>query len=205
MPSHVWVFATPWTAACQASLSLTISWSLPKFMSIALVMLSSHLTVWHPLLFLHSIFPSIKDFSNELAFCIRWPKYCSFNFSISPSNEYSGLISFKIDWFGLLAVQGTLSGVFSGTTAWTHQFFGHLIWTAYSLEKTLLLGKIEGRRRRQPRMRWLDSITNAMDMNLGKLLEMVKDREAWHATVHEVTKSQTQLSDRTKTSIYKPK
>ena len=98
----------PWTAAHQASLSLTVSWSLPKFMSTALVMPSSHFILWYPLLLLPSIFPSIRDYSNESAVRIRWPKYWSFSFSISPSNEYSGLISLKIDWFDLLAVQGTL-------------------------------------------------------------------------------------------------
>ena len=107
-PSRVWLFVTPWTAACQASLSLTISWSPPKFMSIASVMPSSHLILWCPLLLLFSIFPSNRDLSNESALHIRWPKYWSFNFSIIPSNKYSGLISLKIDWFDLLAVQGTL-------------------------------------------------------------------------------------------------
>ena len=107
-PSHVQLFATPWTAALQASLSLIISWSLPKFMSIASVMASSHLILWCPLLLLPSIFPSIRDFSNKLAVCFRWAKYWSFSFSISPFNEYSWLISFKIDWFDLLAVQDTL-------------------------------------------------------------------------------------------------
>ena len=90
----------------KASWSLTISWSLPKFMSIASVMPSSHLILWHSLL--PSIYPSIRDFSNELTVHIRWPKYWSFSFSISPSNEYSGLISLRIDCFSLLAVQGTL-------------------------------------------------------------------------------------------------
>ena len=99
---------SPWTAAHQASLSLAISWSLPKFMSIALMMPSRHLILWCPLLLLPSVFPSIRDFSSESAVRIRWPKYWSFSFSISPSNEYSGLISLKIDWFDLLAVQGTL-------------------------------------------------------------------------------------------------
>ena len=97
---------TPWTAACQASLSFTTSLSLLKLMSIESVMPSNHLILWCPFLLLPSIFPNIKVFSNELALCIRWPKYCSF--SISPSNEYSGLISFRIDWFDLLAAQGTL-------------------------------------------------------------------------------------------------
>ena len=96
-------FATPWTAACQASLSFTISWSLLKLMSIESVMPSNHLILCHPLLLLPSIFPSITVFSNESALHIRW--YWSFSISISPSNEYLGLISFRIDWFDLLAVQ----------------------------------------------------------------------------------------------------
>ena len=106
-PSHVRLFVTPWTAAHQASLSLTISQSLPKFTSISSVMPSSYLILWWPLLLLPSIFPSIRDFSNESSVPIRWPKYWSISFSIAPSREYSGLISLKIDWFDLLAVQGT--------------------------------------------------------------------------------------------------
>ena len=103
---------TPWTqAACQASLSLTISWSLPKFMSLESAMPSNYLILCHPLLFLPSIFPSIRALSNELTLCIRWPKYWSFSFSISPSNEYSGLISFRMDWLNLFAVQGTLKSL----------------------------------------------------------------------------------------------
>ena len=96
----------PWTAACQASLSFTISWSLPKLKFIESVMPSSYLILCHPLLLLPSIFPSVRVFSSESALRIRWPKYWSFSFSIIPSNEYSGLISFRIDWFVLLAVQG---------------------------------------------------------------------------------------------------
>ena len=103
LPGCVQLFVTPWTGACQASLSLTISLSLPKFMSIELVMLSNHLILCCPLLILPSIFPSIRVFSNELALCIRWPKDWSFSFSISLSNEYLRLISFRIDWCGLLA------------------------------------------------------------------------------------------------------
>ena len=98
---------TPWTAACQAYLPLTISWSLPKFMSIELVIPSNHLILCHPLLLLPSIFLSIRVFSNESALRIRWPKCWSFSFSISLSNEYSGFLSFRMDWFDLLAVQGT--------------------------------------------------------------------------------------------------
>ena len=112
--SHVQLFATLWTAARQASLPFTISWSLLKLMSIESVMPSNHLVLCRPLLLLPSVFPSIRVFSNELALRVRWPKYWSFSFSISPSSEYSGLISFRIDWFDLLAVQGTLR----------HQFFG---------------------------------------------------------------------------------
>ena len=106
--SHVQLFGTPWTAARQASLSITNSQSLFKLMSIESVMPSNHLILCHPLLLSPSTFPSIRVFFNESVLCIRWPKYWSFSFSISPSNEYSGLISFKIDWFDFLAVQGTL-------------------------------------------------------------------------------------------------
>ena len=106
--SHVQQSVTPWTAARQASPSFTISWSLLKLMSIESVMPSNHLILCHPLLLLPSIFPSIRVFSSESVLHIRWPKYGSFSFSISPSNEYSQLISFKIDWFDLLAVQETL-------------------------------------------------------------------------------------------------
>ena len=103
--------ATPWTAAHQASLSFAIPWSLLKFMSIESVMLSNHLILFYPLLLLPSIFPSIRVFSDESAFCTRWPKYWSFNFSISPSSEYLRLSSFRIDGFDLLAVQGTLKSL----------------------------------------------------------------------------------------------
>ena len=109
--SHVRVLVTPWTAARQASLSLIISQSLLKFMSIASVMPSNRLILWCPLV-LPSIFPSMRDFSNESAVLIRWPKYWSFTFSISPSNEYSRWISLKIDWFHLFAVQETLRSLF---------------------------------------------------------------------------------------------
>ena len=101
----------PWTAACQALLSSTISWSLLRFTAIEPVMLSNHLILCCPLLLLPSIFSSIKVFSNESAVCSRWPNYWSFGFSSSPSNEYSGLISFRMDWFDLLAVQGTLKSL----------------------------------------------------------------------------------------------
>ena len=109
--SHVRLFATPWTAASQASLSITNFRSSPKLMSIESAMPSNHLILGHPLLLLPSIFRSIRVFSNESAFHMRWPKYWSFSFNISPSNEHPGLISFRMDWFGLLAVQGTLKSL----------------------------------------------------------------------------------------------
>ena len=115
-------FATPWTAAHQASLSITNSWSLLKLTSIKLVMPSNHLILCPPLFLPPSIFPSISVFSSESVLRIRWPKYWSFSFSISPSNEYSGPISFKMDGFDLLESKG-LSRVFSNTTAQKHQFF----------------------------------------------------------------------------------
>ena len=109
--SHVRLFVTPWSVACQASLSFTISQSLVKFMCIESEMPSNHLILCHPLLLRPSIFPSIRVFSNESVLHIRWPKYWSFSFSISPSSEYSGLISFRMDWLDLPAVQGTLKSL----------------------------------------------------------------------------------------------
>ena len=109
--NHVQLFGTPWITACQASLSITNSRSLPKLMSIESVMPSNHLILCRPLLVLPSIFPSIRIFSNESALRIRWPKYWSFSFSISPSNEHPGLIFFRTDWLDLLAVQGTVKNL----------------------------------------------------------------------------------------------
>ena len=106
--SRVRLFATPWITARQVSLSITNSWSSPKLMSIELVMPSSHLILCHPLLLLPPIPPSISVFSNESTLLMRWPKYWTFSFSISPSKEHPGLISFRMDWLALLAVQGTL-------------------------------------------------------------------------------------------------
>ena len=150
--SHVWLFEAPWTAAHQASLSFTISWNLLKLMSIELVMPSNHLVICHPLLFLPSIFPSIRVFSNESALCIRWPKYWSFSFSISPFNEHSGLISFRMDWLDLLAVQETqesslipqfesinslaLSLLYGPNLTFIHDY-----WQNHSFDWMTLLGK----------------------------------------------------------------
>ena len=119
--SLVWLFGTPWTAALQGSLSITNSHSLLKLMSIESVIPSNHLILCRPLLLPPSVFPSIRVFSNESVLRIRWPKYWSFSFSISPSDEYSGLISFRMDCFDLLVFQG-LSGVFSSTTVQKHQW-----------------------------------------------------------------------------------
>ena len=121
--SRVWLFVTPWTAARQASLSFTISQSLLKLMSIESVMPSNHLILYHPLLLPPSIFPSIRVFSNESFLHIRWPKYWSFSFSISPSNDYSGLISFRMDWLDLVAVQGTLQSLL-----WHHSSKASILW-----------------------------------------------------------------------------
>ena len=131
--SHVWLFGTPWIAARQASLSITNSWSSPKLMSIELVMPSNHLILCRPLLLLPSIFPSIRVFSNESALCMRWPKYWSFSFNISPSNEHPGLISFRMDWLDLLAVQGTLKSLLQhhrskASILWHSAFFTVQLW-----------------------------------------------------------------------------
>ena len=119
----VQLFVAPWTVACQASLSITNSWSLLKLMSIESVMPSNHLILCHPLLLPPSIFPSIRVFSNESALRIRWPKYWSFSFNISPSNEHPGLISFRMHWLDLLAIQQLSrdSQVFSNTTVQKRQ------------------------------------------------------------------------------------
>ena len=120
--SHVWLFATALTAACQASLSIINSQSPPKAMSIESVMPSNHLILCHPLLLLPSIFPSIRVFPNESALSIRWPKYWSFSFKISPTNEHPGLISLRMDWLDILAVQGTLKSLLQHHLQ-KHQFF----------------------------------------------------------------------------------
>ena len=126
--SSVQLFASPRTAARQASISITNSQSLLKLMSIKLVVPSNHLILHHPLLLLPSVFPSLRVFSKESVLCIRWPKYWSFSFSISPSNEYSGLNSFRIDWLDLLAVQGTLKSLLQhhsskASTLWHSAYF----------------------------------------------------------------------------------
>ena len=123
--SRMRLFATPWTTAHQASLSITNSPSLLKLMSIESVMPSNHLIFCHPLLLLPSTFPSIRVFSNKSVLSIRWPKYWSFSFSISPSNEYSGLISFRMNWLDLLAVQGTLKSLLQH-----HSLKASVLWCA---------------------------------------------------------------------------
>ena len=138
--SHVQLFATPWTAAHQASLSIINSQSLPKPMSTESVMPSNHLILCCPPLLPPSIFPSIRVFSNESALHIRWPKYWSFSLNTSPSNEYSGLISFRMDWLDLLAVQGTLNSFLKhhsskASVLWHSAFFieRSIIWPCYLL------------------------------------------------------------------------
>ena len=143
--SHVQHLVTPWIGACQASLSITNSQSLPKPMSIESVMPSSHFILCHPLLFLPPIPPSIRVFSSESALDIKWPKYWSFSFSISPSNGYSGLISFRIGWLDLLAVQGTLKSLLwhhsskASTLQWSVLFMVQLLGPCRTTGKTIAL------------------------------------------------------------------
>ena len=142
--SRVQVFANPLTAAHQASLSITRSWSLLKLMSMESVMPSNHLILCHPLLLSPAIFPSTRVFSNESVLHIRWPKYLSFSFSICPSNEYSGMISFRMDWLDLLAVQGTLEILqchrSKATILWRSAFFiVHLSHPYMTTRKTIAL------------------------------------------------------------------
>ena len=140
--SCIWLLVTPWAAVRQASLSLTISQSLLKLMFIESVMPSNHFILCHPL-FLSSVFPSIRIVSNESAFHIRWPKCWRFSFSISPSNEYSGLISFRIDWFDLLAVQGTLKSLLQhhsskASILWYSTFFVVQLSHPYMITRTTI-------------------------------------------------------------------
>ena len=140
--SHVWLFVTPWTAARQVSLSITNSRCLLKLMSVESVMQSKYLILCWPLLLLPSIFPSIRVFSNESVLCIRWPKYWSFSFIISPSNEYSGLISFRMDWLDLLVVEGTLKSLLQhhsskASILWCSAFFIVSLCWEDSLEKEM--------------------------------------------------------------------
>ena len=145
--SHDWLFVTPWTAACQSSLSITNSWSLFKLMSIESVMSSNHLVLCHPLLLPPSIIPSIGVFSSESALRIRCPKYGSFSFSISPSNEYSGLVSFRMDWLDLLAVHGTLKSLLQHHSSkgsilqWSVFFIVQLSYLYMTTGKTIALSK----------------------------------------------------------------
>ena len=146
--SHVWLFVTPWIAARQASLSITNTQSLLKLMPIESVMPSNHLILCCPLLLLPSIFPSIRIFSSESVLHIRWPKFWSFCFSISPSNEHPGLISFRMDWLDLLAVQGTLKSLFQhhsskASILWHSAFFMiHLSHPYTTTEKTIALTSV---------------------------------------------------------------
>ena len=145
--SHVRLFATPWTVSHQASLSITNSWSLLKLMSIESVLPSNHLILCRPLLLLPSIFPSIRVFPNESILHIRWPKYWSFSFNISPSNEYSGLISFRMDWLDLLAVQRTFKSLLQHHTSkasilWHSAFFVvQLLYPSMNTGKTIALNR----------------------------------------------------------------
>ena len=197
--SHVWL-CDPWTAAHQASLSITISWSLLIIMSIESVMPSSHLILCHPLLLPPSILPQIRVFSNELTLLIRWPKYWNFSFSISPSNEYSGLISFRIDWFELLTVQGNFKSLLQHySSVQKHQFCAQSsLWSNshicdWLLEKHLFL------------LYWLcQSLwqweirkpSSAIAINCGKFFKRWEYQTTWPAsweTCMQVRKQQLEL------------
>ena len=208
--SHVRLFATPWTAACQASLSITSSWNLLKLMSIELVMPSNHLILCCPLLLLPSIFPSIRVFSNESALPIRWPKDWSFSFNIIPSNEHSGLISFRMDWLDLLTAQRTLKSILQhhSSKAWILRCSAFFTEKAMAPHSSTLAWKIPcaeepGRLQSMGSLRvrhdWVTSLSLSRtgEGNGNPLqyscLQNPRDRGAWWAAIYGVTQSQTWL------------
>ena len=160
------LFVTPWTAACQASLSITNSWSPPKPMSIELVMPSNHLILCRPLLLLPSIFPSIRVFSNESDLRIRWPKYWSFSFNISPSNEHPRLISFRMDWLYLLAVQGTLKSLLQH-----HSSKASILWhSAFFIVQLSYLYMTTGKTIALTRWTFVDKVMSLLFNMLSRLV-----------------------------------
>jgi len=196
--SRVRLFATPWTAPSQSSLSITNSRSTPRPMSIESMMPSNHLILYHPLLLLTSIFPSIRIFENESALCITWPKYWSFSFSISPSNEYSALISFRMDWLDLLAVQGTLKSLLQDHNSKASVLQRSAFFMVQLSHPYMTTGKTTV----SARCTFVDKVSNwkeplgsfcylRRNMSLNGLREIVKDREAWGTAVYGVAKSQT--------------
>ena len=177
--SRVWLFVIPWTAACQASLSITNSQSLLKLMSIKSVMPSNHLILCRPLLFLPSIFPSIRVFSNESALHIRWPMYWSFSFSISPFNEYSGMISFRMDWLDLLAVQRTVKSLLQHHSS-IESILWHLAFFLVQLSRPYMTpGKIIA----LSRWTFVDKVMSLLFIMLSRLVITFLPRSKHHLIV----------------------
>ena len=181
-------------------MSITNSGSLFKLMSIELVMPSNHLILHHPLLLPSSIFPSIRVFSNDSVVCIRWPKYWSFSISISPSNEYSGLISFKLDWLDLLAVQGTLKSLLQHHSSKASVLQHSPFFTVQLSHPYMTTGKTIALTRRTFVDKVISLVFNMLsrlstEELMSELWKLVMDREVWHAAIHGVAKSRTRLSD----------
>ena len=186
------------TCYLSGTLSITNSRSLPKLMSIELVMPSRHLILYRPLLLLPPIPPIIRVFSNESTLHMRWPKYWSFSFNISPSNEHPGLISFRMDWLDLLAVQGTLKNLLQHHSSKASIFWCSAFFTVQLSHPYMSTGKTIALTRRTfvgKVMSLLFNMLSRLDTSLGKLRKLVMDREAWHSGIHGVTKSRTRLSD----------